>query len=250
MSASSTTYSKLKILVAKLFKAEKLYCSMRRVPTNESSVGNSFGHQSQKVRQLNNNIRRINTVASSDLCSSESLLSRTNEQNTLGQSLIEHSNDVRSQEWYKVHHHFRVKLNTIVGEGNTNQINERVSDLWMEFLAEFEIAELDLQECSESARDSLAKEEYSYLFKLSSELIRRKARLQALKVIHDELNTIVSPNGFKSRNNYASLNDAMVDSILVNSIAADTSAISNSEMLSSSNTTYGNVIPLKRNLAS
>lgn len=142
------------------------------------------------------------------------------------QNLIEHANDVRSQEWFIVHHHFRIKLNQILAEGNSSYLSEKISDLWQEFLAEFEIAELDLQECSESAKNSLLKEEFSHLLKLTSELIKRKARLQALKVIHDELTGLVSTvDGNKK--NLSALN----------------------EIYSSSNLTASNVIPLRRKAA-
>lgn len=248
MSASSNLYSKLKILVAKLYKAEKLYCSMRRVQgSNIVQANSSRSSANSKVQQLKTNMAKINSSGSLDSYSSDALASPVYQNNISSQNLIEHSNDVRSQEWYRVHHYFRIKLNNIVAEGNTNSITDKVNDLWMEFLAEFEIAELDLQECTESAKESLAKEEYSYLFKLSSELIRRKAKLQALKVIHDELNSLVSANGMRTKNNYASLNEALQYSTQQYSERLHAIAIGSS--LEHGNM-VGNVIPLRRNSAS
>lgn len=221
MSSSQTLYSKLKVLVAKLYKAEKLYCSMRRVQINEP-----VKPAHKKVHLLNNNLSKINSNEENLPNLSLHTHSKITELNGPTQNLIEHANDLRSNEWYKVHHSFRVKLNNILSSGNASQISSQINDLWLEFLAEFEVAELDLQDCSESAKDSLAKEEYSYLFKLSSELIRRKARLQALKVIHDELNTLVSPSTLKQKSNFSTISEVIENS----SISA-------------------NVIPLRRKVA-
>jgi hypothetical protein len=223
MSAPSTLYSKLKILVAKLYKAEKLYSSMKRIPLPE--VNNkpvSPTRTSGSVKPLSNlynsqsNFQRKSSKVSDfeNRTFGNSKDSHVNEinRNSTNNSLIEHANDVRSCEWHKIHQSFRIRLNDLLSEGNNYLLSQKFNDLWLEFLAEFEIAELDLQECNESAKDALNKEEYSYLIKLSSELIKRKAKLQALKVIHDELNGLLTTTNSKNKVNYSSLNDILAQS--------------------------------------
>lgn len=241
--ASTALFSKLKILVAKLYKAEQLYSSMRRIHTTESSNKTKIEKNTvnQKFKNLpGSKVTSLKTQNSSDL-------------NLAGQSLIEFSNDIRSNEWYKVHHSFRIKLNDILIEGYNNSLNVRLNDLWQEFLAEFEVAELDLEECNQAAKDSLLKEEYSYLFKLSSELIRRKARLQALKIIHDELNNLISHLNTKQnvndyKHNFLNLNEALnhANSMSSGIMASDSSFDDNSfdDIYASTN-----VIPLRRKVA-
>ncbi len=201
---------------------------MRRVQATDYSR-----NPKTNLRQISNNPSRLSSQFSMNATgNSDPLGLSTNDTSSASfqksyQNLIEHANDVRSQEWFKVHHHFRIKLNQILSEGNSSLISEKINDLWQEFLAEFEIAELDLQECSESARNSLVKEEFSHLLKLSSELIKRKARLQALKVIHDELTGLVSPASNSNKINLSTLNDAYTNP----------------------NVSFNNVIPLRRKAA-
>jgi len=69
----------------------------------------------------------------------------------------------------------------------------KLNKLWHDFVEEFQNAEKGFLQVKEQGHDALAREEYSFLFKASAELIRRRARLQALKVIHDELESLISP---------------------------------------------------------
>lgn len=237
MSSSTALFSKLKILVAKLYKAEKLYASMRRVHTTESSPTSKVKSITQNSRNTNLNNSASHSI--SNISYAESPLG--------GQSLIEHANDIRSYEWYKVHHSFRVKLNDILSVGNTLSLEPTLTNMWHEFLADFEVAELDLQECNNAAKDSLYKEEYSYLFKLSSELIRRKARLQALKVIHDELSSLLAQLLSKNsratqKQNFLNLNEALTSAHSFQE--SDEIRLPQDDQL-----TYTNVIPLRRKVA-
>ena len=210
MSSPSTLYSKLKILVAKLYKAEKLYSSMKRLPVAEASHRLAANAPRQLFpQQLERNNLNFNRTENAS------------------HNLIEQANEVRSGEWHKVHQSFRIKLNDLLLNGNSACLSENFNSLWLEFLAEFEIAELDLQDCNQSTKEALIKEEYSYLFKLSYELIKRKARLQALKVIHDELNSLLNSSTAKTKADYSSLND----------------------ILAHSNMSSANVIPIRRKAA-
>lgn len=173
----STLYAKLKILVAKLYKAEKLYASMRR-PLNSE----------------HNNISGASRLASHKVMSLAGKRPKEINRDTTFSSgiLIEHANEIRSLEWYEVHHTFRLHLNDILSRGNSVNLGLELNNLWHEFCAEFTLAESYLKESRSHAADAIEKEEYAHLLKISSDLIKRKARIQALKVINDELEVLIA----------------------------------------------------------
>lgn len=196
MKAQSTLYSKLKVLVAKLYKAEKLYASMRNTASDSrlsdhkhpyktqdstsSSANSSNNLRSRRVvHRLEPSTSKLGGISSSDIFPSG--------------VLIDHANEIRSLEWYRVHNSFRVKLNDILSEGNTSSLSLDLNRLWHDFCCDFEHAESCIHEARAIACDAIEKEEYAHLLKISSELIKRKAHLQALKVIHDELQVLISP---------------------------------------------------------
>jgi hypothetical protein len=176
----SSLYAKLKILVAKLYKAEKLYASMRRPPLASRHDNNHSG-----ASRLPASSRKISTLSGSDPKDS------AKDSSFASGLLIEHANEIRSLEWFEVHHSFRVQLNDILSRGNTQNLGIELNNLWHEFCSEFSLAEEYLNESRSLAYDSMEKEEFAHLLKLSSDLIKRKARLQALKVIHDELEVLI-----------------------------------------------------------
>ncbi|HMO17850.1 MAG TPA: hypothetical protein PKA63_06855 [Oligoflexia bacterium] len=206
---SGSLYYKLKVLVAKLYKAERLYFSMRTIPERSSNSKNSNSNLSNsnlsnagaggtgiKPTNINSiNSDRINLE--NNFRSLKPERSITNESpnriNLSSGLLIEHANEIRATEWYQVHHNFRERLNVLIERGNTPQLPLELNRIWHEFCGEFELAEFHLNEARSGAGNSLEREEYAHLLKISSELIRRKARLQALKVIHDELQVLISP---------------------------------------------------------
>jgi len=230
MKAQSTLYSKLKVLVAKLYKAEKLYASMRNTATDsrlsnhkhpknaqdsDSGFAKSSNLRAKRVVQRLEPVAKLGPLSSSD--------------NFPSGFLIEHANEIRSQEWYRVHNCFRVKLNNILSEGNTSSLSLDLNKLWHDFCCDFENAESCIHEARTIARDAIEKEEYAHLLKISSELIKRKAHLQALKVIHDELQALISPSRQK---NHRFISDDTVDNDVEETMQAS------------------NVIPLRRKAAS
>lgn len=219
---SSSIYSKLTVLVAKLYKAEKLYASMRRPPsglnTNKSSSLSGASRLKPKSVKLSGYDQKDGSANSTNSFSSG--------------ILIEHANEIRSLEWYEVHHQFRVKLNKLVSKGNTNNLVIELNHLWHEFCEEFQLAENLLKESKQMALNAIGREEYAHLLKLSSDLIQRKARIQALKVIHDELEQLISHN--KSSNFNLLDNDKNK---------------AKSKMDDSSDNSFSNVIPFTRKAA-
>lgn len=187
MAASSTLYSKLRLLVAKLYKAEKLYSSMSNLSSGRSSNDpTSFDNLRSKHRSSGAR-HPANRPSSGDFGGSglEDVFSPA--------ILVEYANEVRSVEWYRVHSNYRQKLNQIFTEGNTANLPLKLNKVWHDFIEEFGLAEKGFLSVRDQGREAFEREEYSFLFKVSAELVRRRARLQALKVIHDELESLIGP---------------------------------------------------------
>jgi len=197
MAGTSALYSKLRILVAKLYKAEKLYSSMSNLSRGSSSSATSdpSSFESLQNRQRSAGARHpARTRSSRNNNANNSGLVESDSQGVFSSALlIEYANEVRSVEWYRVHYDYRCKLNEIFTEGSNNKLPLKLNKLWHDFLAEFQEAEKGFLLVKDQSRDAFDREEYSFLFKASAELIRRRARLQALKVIHDELESLISP---------------------------------------------------------
>ncbi len=178
----SSLHAKLKILVAKLYKAEKLYASMRRHPASTYTASSGASRLSPGGK-THGKVSSLSGAHPKDSSKDSTFTSGI---------LIEHANEIRSLEWYEVHHSFRVQLNDILSRGSTSNLSLELNNLWHDFCADFSLAESYLKEARALAYDSMEKEEYAHLLKLSSDLVKRKSRIQALKVIHDELEVLIS----------------------------------------------------------
>jgi hypothetical protein len=182
---SSSLHAKLKILVAKLYKAEKLYASMRRPLTSDHIPASS--KTLSGASRLSPSSKHHGSFSGSS--PRESMKDSTSFSSGI---LIEHANEIRSLEWYEVHNSFRIKLNDILSRGSTPNLSLELNNLWHDFCSDFSLAESYLKETKSLAHNAMEKEEYAHLLKLSSDLVKRKARIQALKVIHDELESLIN----------------------------------------------------------
>ncbi len=201
--------SKLKILVAKLFKAEKLYHSMK----NTAEAAKS---------SVSKNSKSSNSYFQSTI-------------------LLEHANEVRANEWHRVHQDYRIKLNDILSELPANKLANGLNEIWQSFISEFKSAEYDIKSSKSLAEESIEREEYAQLLKISTDLVRKKARLQALKVINDELNLLISQ---EKRNESIQINLASLDNISASNNNAINTATTN--INSNTENVKSNLIPLKR----
>lgn len=219
----SSLHAKLKILVAKLYKAEKLYASMRRPLSGNNKISGA-----SRLGSLNtSNKSQINLAGNIPV-------KKLDDSNFSSGILIEHANEIRSLEWYDVHHTFRVQLNDILSRGNTPNLSLELNSLWHSFCKDFTLAETYIKETKSLALDAMQKEEYAHLLKLSSDLVKRKARIQALKVINDELEALISfDKKIKGSFEFAPNQSPSAESNLSSSKTNDNSAPSN-------------VIPLRR----
>lgn len=152
MSEGPTLISRLRVLVAKTFKAEKLYSSIR------NNSGPSTGLS----------------------------------------SLAELSNDIRAREWQKSHSEFRSTLNALLEQGNTPRLVSELSLLKNKFLAAATESTLEVDKGSLALIESAKRNEFAHSLKLSYQLVRYKARAQALHAIADELSALLESSGKSS----------------------------------------------------
>lgn len=192
MAGTSALYSKLRILVAKLYKAEKLYASMSNVGRGSSPLSDTSSFESLHSRHRSAGARHPAVLKQSRSQKSTQVKEDSPEIFTSA-ILIEYANEVRSVEWYRVHNDYRCKLNDIFSAGSSSSLPLKLNKLWHDFVNEFAEAEKGFLKVRDEGRDALEREEYTYLLRVSAELVRRRSRLQALKVIHDELESLISP---------------------------------------------------------
>jgi hypothetical protein len=234
----SSLHSKLKVLVAKLYKAEKLYASMRRPPSSHTDKGTN--QQLSGASRLQGRPSHLRSTYLKSLSGVRpSVSSDKHKDNSFSSGiLIEHANEIRALEWYEVHHTFRILLNDLLSEVKSANAGLELNRIWHEFCYEFQLAEEYLLEARSIAEDAMEKEEYAHLLKVSSDLIKRKARIQALKVIHDELQVLISLDG----------KDKGSIDIPLPGIEQDPKPLPNNQ--GPEKITASNVIPLRRKAAS
>lgn len=150
MSSSPTLNSRIRVLVAKAFRAEKLY----------SSVNNTKGEKLSNLALL-----------------------------------AEAASEIRAKEWQRAHYQLRTGLNDILALGNSAVMAREVSILRERFLERAHESGGTVEEGAEELIDAAKRHEFAHTFKLSLELIRRKALAQASRVIADELGALLDASG-------------------------------------------------------
>lgn len=146
MSNAPTLNSRLRVLIAKTFRAEKLYAAIRN--TNSEKFTNSA-------------------------------------------ALAEVANDLRAKEWQKAHYQLRVALNEIINLGSGTAVIAELLQLREHFLKAVDESSRIVDQGMEDLLETARRAEFTHVFKASIEMMRQKARLQANKVIVDELSTIL-----------------------------------------------------------
>lgn len=150
MSSSPTLNSRIRVLVAKAFRAEKLY----------SSVNNAKGD-------------RLSNLA----------------------VLAEAASEIRAKEWQRAHYQLRTSLNDILALGNNGLMAREVAILRERFVERANESGATVEEGAQELIDAARRHEFAHTFKLSLELIRRKAQAQASRVIADELGALLDSSG-------------------------------------------------------
>jgi len=150
MSDSPTINSRLRVLIAKTFRAEKLYSSLRK-PQSQTPANNS--------------------------------------------QLSEMANELRAREWQRAHTKLRTNLNDILDIKHTNKVATEVLKLKEFFQIESDKCNAALDQSLKLLVDSAKREEFVHSLKVSFELIRLKARMQASHAISEELSAILGASG-------------------------------------------------------
>jgi hypothetical protein len=155
MSQNQTFNSRLRLLVAKSYKAERLYNSLRSEHTFENPE----------------------------------LLARI----TSASGIAEIANDIRAREWQRAHNELRLTLNELLSTGTSLSQARAVAGLLETFRTRFDEDRMYVEENVENLVEATKREEFGHVLKLSLELIRAKSRSQASKAIADELNAVLQP---------------------------------------------------------
>lgn len=146
MSDYSSLHSRLRILVAKTFKAERLYASMRN-----SGAGQTERHN----------------------------------------PVLDLSNDARAREWQRCHFIFRQILNDVLAGCSRASLSAEVLKVRDRFRAEAKAAAQEVRSGGKKVVEAAGREEFSQMVKLSLELVRAKARVEASNLIADELDSVL-----------------------------------------------------------
>lgn len=197
MTARPTLNSRLRVLVAKTFRAEKLY----------SSIRNSRADKFAGVTTLS-----------------------------------EIANDIRAKEWQRAHYKLRTALNDILMLGSSAEIVAEVVQLREYFLQKVEESSAALEHGSEAVIDTVQRSEFAHSFRISVELIRHKACVQANKVIAEELSALLEASGRSAALDSASRTVGPIGP------APSSSYVPAAEGEAEA-TAYSNVIPLRRRFA-
>jgi len=155
MSQNQTFNSRLRLLVAKSYKAERLYNSLRSEHTFE-------------------NPELLARIASAT-------------------GISEIANDIRAKEWQRSHNDLRVALNDLLAAGSSPTSAHAVAKLLETFRTRYDEDRRFVEENIENLMEAAKREEFGHVLKLSLELIRVKSRSQASKAIADELNSVLQP---------------------------------------------------------
>ena len=162
MAAVPTLNSRLRVLVAKTYRAEKLYNSI--CASSSSGVTTRLGHGQYNYH-------------------SHSAISQL-------------ANDIRAREWQRSHHDLRIALNAILSQGsNSNTVIEQVRDLRAQFEGHAHESKSVVDQGVRSIKESARRHEFATIFKESADLIRHKARAHANQGIADELKAIIESSG-------------------------------------------------------
>lgn len=155
-SSLSTLNSRMRVLIAKTFRAEKLYSSLLNV--SDSSHNTTSGPVGAAV-------------------------------------LTKLANDVRAREWQTSHEQLRASLNDLVKMSSSSAALDRLQILYEQYYARFVESGTALDRGISALVDTARRQEFAHVMKLSVEMTRHKARAQACKVIADELAALIGESG-------------------------------------------------------
>lgn len=162
MNIPNTLNSRIKILIARTYKAEKLFTNVR--------LGEEGEIKSNSFEQLNND--EINATKSNSPA-----------------ALV--ANDIRAKEWQRAHSELRNALNIMVANNSGSKLVEQVVDLKNQFELGLKTFIKDLDARKLEVVHFIERNEFATALKGSIECIKLNARIQAFRVILNELSHLV-----------------------------------------------------------
>jgi hypothetical protein len=162
MGKNATLNSRLRVLVARTYKAEKLYSSLRNAGGSTSSSLNS------------------------------ALLDPHSAKNP---GLAQLANDARAKQWQQQHYQLRIALNDILSAGSKASLTAQVFALRDKFHSRWSESKTAIDEGTKNLIETAGRQEFAHTLKVSAELIRHKARAEACQVIAKELTAILEASG-------------------------------------------------------
>lgn len=149
--------SRLRILIAKTHRAEKLYSSM---------ANDNLSNPTPKIPKLQGEAQ-------------------------LGKL----ANDIRAKEWQISHEELRLSLNEVLRLGSSTAILDSLEMLHEQYYAKFIESSVMLERGTEALFEAVKRQEFVHILKLGIEMVKQKARSQVSQVIADELKLLVSGSG-------------------------------------------------------
>jgi hypothetical protein len=146
MADTPTLHSRLRVLVARTFRAEKLYSSMR-------NNGSANPADPSKLAEI--------------------------------------ANDVRSSVWQRRHYQLRKAINHVLSEVGSSDVAGEITLLRDRFQRKADEHRQLVDDSRAALVETAERSEFARSLKLSLELIRSKAEMQANQIIADELTAVV-----------------------------------------------------------
>lgn len=173
MSEKATLSSKLRILVARAYKAERLYASMKAKAPEASNIYS----------------RRLKSKKEPSALQSNRLIS-------------ELSSEARATEWQQSYKELRLSLNEILEKNNlsASKLSKPVTELYNNLAEGLEETRARYNKISKDSFSAFENKEFLRCSKNSIELIRLKARIQSQTAVAEELSNLLnSSNRAKNR---------------------------------------------------
>ncbi len=160
MGKNATLNSRLRVLVARTYKAEKLYGSLRNVGSSSADSPSLADAQGAK-----------------------------------NPGLAQFANETRAKQWQQQHYQLRVALNDMLAASAKTSATSQVFALRDKFHCRWAESQAAIEKGTRDLVETAGRQEFAHTLKVSAELIRHKARAEACQVIAKELTAVLEASG-------------------------------------------------------
>ena len=179
MPTTATLNSRLRVLIARTYKAEKLYSSNARSAKQDGSGPENSGWAS----------RARSSRAQNSGDGSSSVI------DGLEKSLGDVANRARAKEWERAHRELREALNEVLALGTSKKQAAALISIANEFRQYASEGMAQIDRGIILLKNSAERQEFSHVCKISLELVKEKARIQANSIIAEEVKYLLSRSG-------------------------------------------------------